>query len=110
MDEDETYEGPERRSDSAVVDRILSALGIGELRSDVKHLSKTVEEIREDQKSMPRFDPETCRAQQTQIDRLKDRVGKVETGFNRVLGGLILLNIIWAAVIILEAAGRIHIG
>ena len=55
----------------AVVDRIVSAMGLGELKSDVKHQGQLLQEVRDFQRNAPRFNPQTCLDQQEDIDNVK---------------------------------------
>jgi hypothetical protein len=62
------------RSEDAVnaqFDRFLGALGVGEMRAEIRNQGALLKEVRDELHNAPRFDPRVCRDQDKEISNIK---------------------------------------
>lgn len=52
-------------------DRMIGMMGVGELRAEIRSQGKLLEEVRNELKSKPIFNPRLCNEQQADIDHVK---------------------------------------
>ena len=97
---------------SAEFDRMIGVMGIGELRAQIQHQTKLLDEVRHDLKQRPTFNPQTCVDQQADIDHVKTTLFGPYDKPGGVVGEISDLNsrvklLLWIVVFLATTSGGV---